>query len=122
MLLAGLSSSFVFFIQKVKSNLLSSIQYGTKRKSMMTKLWPRNSRHKIYIMWGEGCTKKQTKIRKKKKKKTACVCVCVCGVCVSKSKIQNEKENYTDPFISIIHGAEGSMRRREITDSVNSKR
>lgn len=84
---------------------------------MMTKLWPRNSRHKIYIMWGEGCTKKPTKIRKKKKPP-----VCVCGVCVSKSKIQNEKENYTDPFISIIHGAEGSMRRREITDSVNSKR
>lgn len=77
MLLAGLSSSFVFFIQKVKSNLLSSIQYGTKRKSMMTKLWPRNSRHKIYIMWGEGCTKKQTKIRKKKKKNRLCVCVCV---------------------------------------------
>lgn len=94
MLLAGLSSSFVFFIQKVKSNLLSSIQYGTKRKSMMTKLWPRNSRHKIYIMWGEGCTKKQTKIRKKKKTACVCVCVCVWSVCFKEQNSKRKRKLY----------------------------
>ncbi len=54
-----------------------------------------------------------------KKKKHVCVCVCKS---VSRAKFKHKKKNYTDPFISIIHGAEGSMRRREITDSVNSKR
>lgn len=95
-------------------NLLSSIQYGTKRKSIDDdKSVAENSRHRIkmYIF--------------------VCVCVvwvgekknvCVCEECVSRAKFKHKKKNYTDPFISIIHGAEGSMRRREITDSVNSKR